>query len=304
MLYFAAQRVCEFRSLEPDEQEDISSIELEAETLEFFEDFFAGFLQLLLQMYISISTVTSNLKTPVLVAEIIASILSILSMMVAIRRRDDGPLTSTLSFFGWIAIITSRVLIFSLIGSLIHSWLVLILALHSILFTFWVFKIAVASQSSINVDSSDLLEPPTRTYRTSGQRRFLFLIVFCFFGLPSLFYWPIMFELKEHWRPQKFLIIVLVENILLLTAFVMLSNKLTLIIELTVWMAGVSTVFGLLMVFLYICVKPTLTDMVVLHDLRIENKAMYGFYFQFCQLIFKMPSLKRIDIGLKEIRKF
>ena len=40
------------RSPKPEEQEDIQSMQRNAEVLEFFEDFYAGFLQILLQLYI------------------------------------------------------------------------------------------------------------------------------------------------------------------------------------------------------------------------------------------------------------
>ena len=52
VLHFVSERICMCRSPKPEEQEDIQSMQRNAEVLEFFEDFYAGFLQILLQLYI------------------------------------------------------------------------------------------------------------------------------------------------------------------------------------------------------------------------------------------------------------
>ena len=56
VLHYTAQRVCQRRSPDPKEQDDMKSMERNAEILEFFEDFYAGFLQILLQLYIWFGT--------------------------------------------------------------------------------------------------------------------------------------------------------------------------------------------------------------------------------------------------------
>lgn len=55
-LHFAAQRVCEWRRAEPHEEADMNAMQRNAEILEFFEDFYAGFLQIILQIYIYLGT--------------------------------------------------------------------------------------------------------------------------------------------------------------------------------------------------------------------------------------------------------
>ena len=51
-LYFSSQKLCSYRAIHPDEQETVASLNRNAEILEFFEDFYAGFLQIILQLYI------------------------------------------------------------------------------------------------------------------------------------------------------------------------------------------------------------------------------------------------------------
>lgn len=56
LLYFTSQRVCDWRSADEMETGQMIEMEREAEILEFFEDFFAGFIQILLQIYILIGS--------------------------------------------------------------------------------------------------------------------------------------------------------------------------------------------------------------------------------------------------------
>lgn len=57
VLYFAAQRVCHCRSPNEKEVQEIKSLQMSAEVLEFFEDFYSGFLQIIMQIYILLGTV-------------------------------------------------------------------------------------------------------------------------------------------------------------------------------------------------------------------------------------------------------
>lgn len=54
MLQFSAQRVCLTRKLTSEELQEKCLLERQAAVLEFFEEFYAGFTQLLLQLYIII----------------------------------------------------------------------------------------------------------------------------------------------------------------------------------------------------------------------------------------------------------
>jgi hypothetical protein len=52
VLHFVTQKVGILRKPRPDERKVISSMKQKAEVLEYFEDFYAGFLQILLQLYV------------------------------------------------------------------------------------------------------------------------------------------------------------------------------------------------------------------------------------------------------------
>lgn len=56
VLHFAAQRVCEWRSPDKPEEEVLQTLKRNAEILEFFEDLYAGFLQIFLQLYLFFKT--------------------------------------------------------------------------------------------------------------------------------------------------------------------------------------------------------------------------------------------------------
>ena len=62
-LYFSSQKLCSFRSVKSEEKETITELQRKAEILEFFEDFYAGFLQIILQLYIFALTL-NNLADP------------------------------------------------------------------------------------------------------------------------------------------------------------------------------------------------------------------------------------------------
>ncbi|KAI1289178.1 hypothetical protein HDE_08565 [Halotydeus destructor] len=56
VLHFAAQRACMWRTPDQDEEQEQQAMERAADVLEFFEDFYAGFLQIFLQFYIYLGT--------------------------------------------------------------------------------------------------------------------------------------------------------------------------------------------------------------------------------------------------------
>lgn len=116
-LYFSSQNLCSFRPAKSDEKENLLFVNRNAETLEFFEDFYAGFIQVVMQIYIlsvetnnkySFSNILFKKKFCIIliflffisvIGEVIGSALSIFSMLIAIRRRDDGILTGTFTLF-------------------------------------------------------------------------------------------------------------------------------------------------------------------------------------------------------------
>lgn len=114
VLHYSAQRVCAFRPPTKSENQELQSMERHAEILEFFEDLYAGFLQILLQVYLILLHPDVRGKVRYYELELVASVLSVTSMLIAVRRRDDGPLTAFLSLFGWSSLIISRVLSISL----------------------------------------------------------------------------------------------------------------------------------------------------------------------------------------------
>lgn len=223
--------------------------------------------------------------------EVIASILSVISMMIAIRRRDDGPLTSVFSFIGWSCIFTSRILVFSILSSCIHAWISVIIILHTLLFATWIYRMSLES-----FETAPDQKPSKKILMTN---------ITIFFALPSLFYWPIMFDLKEHQRPVKFLIITMIENVLFEILFIICSGGIESISK-DLWILLITSLIlsfiGSLCILMYTCFKPSLTDQVVLFDTKIENKNSYGIYFEFCELIFKLPSLEKVSHHIKDIR--
>ena len=319
VLHFAAQRVCQWRQPTKDEQQDLQTIQRNAEILEFFEDIYAGFLQILLQLYIFLEfqgPKNDNMKF--IQNQLIASVLSVLSMLIAVRRRDDGPLTGFLSFFGWSFVITSRIFVFSLVSTKIGGFLVLLLLVHVIAISVWVYNIAIESYKTSS--------PSEAAQELTNQRKkgSIAVMVALFFGIPSLLIWPIMFQLKQKKRPFIFLAIIVVENLLLLGVWFM-GSGVTLGADpyLIVGIIGGTTVAGVLFLSLYTCCKPKLTDQVVLHDIREAtaqdapsilrlnainarafNATQYGIYYEFCDLVFNLPSTHKLASDLQEIRNF
>ena len=227
---------------------------------------------------------------------------AILSMMIAIRRRDDGPLPKLLSFVGWFCIFLARTLIFSVTTSIFGPYILIPLGLHVLFFTVWIYKIAIDSFRSERIFVSNI-------------RRFLTaILVLFFFGIPSLFLWPIMFQLKENGRPIKFLVTIIVENLVLLLFCLIwfmtsLPTDSTSHIMSQTWMwflltILVTTIVGCLFVYLYVCLKPELTDRVVRHDIikGIESKN-FGVYFEFFEILFRLPDVENDVQDLGELRE-
>ena len=245
-------------------------------------------------------------------------------MMIAVRRRDDGPLTAFLSLVGWSSLIVSRILVFTLVATYIHSWLFILCLIHVLVISIWVYNIAIESYMATTAT------PTTESTQWTSKRKraSLAICVFLFFGIPSLVIWPIMFQLKEGRRPLVFLMVITLENLFLLAIWfscefwlegLQLSNLHVIIVIAIVF----TTLAGVFFLLIYVFCKPRLTDQVVLYEIRESrqqeaptfiklngvssrtlNATTYGIYYEFCDLVFKLPSSHRVREGLEEVRRF
>lgn len=322
VLHYSAQRVCAWRAPSTQETHELHAMQRNAEILEFFEDLYAGFLQILLQVYLILLTTGVASKTPYFLTELVASVLSVMSMMIAVRRRDDGPLTGVLSLFGWSSLIISRVLAISLAATQLHAWIALFALLHVLAVSVWVYGIAVESHTRPdNAESDD-----SHQWTDSRKRISTAIMVFLFFGIPSLVIWPIMFQLKEGRRPFIFLMVMTAENLLLTgiwfigqsgTGFSLDNSQVILLVA-----VFVLTLTGVFLLLIYVFCKPKYTDQVVLFDIRearaqesttlikdnipnsrVSNATQYGIYYEFCDLVFKLPETQKLASDLEEIRR-
>ncbi|GFQ84779.1 XK-related protein [Trichonephila clavata] len=219
-----------------------------------------------------------------------------MSMMAAVRRKDDGILTGFLSIFGWMSIMISRSVAISLATTVIHGSWMTVRIMHGAHSTY--------PTSIIKPLKTYYEESPSISF-TSKRKIALFFVIFSVFGLPSLTYWPIMFELKKHKRPLIFLFVLLVENILFVALWMFFDEK-------EVWakhdyvlvlLSGGLYVLGALFVLFYICCKPKYTDHVVYHDMKVRNADSFGMYFDFCDVAFKLTRKQEIETKLKEVRE-
>lgn len=291
VLQFSAQRVCQTRSLTSDELEEKCLLERQAAVLEFFEEFYAGLTQLLLQLYIIIVALDEKQPYKALTGEIIASGLTLMSMMAAVRRRDDGILTGSLSVIGWVSIMISRSIAIAMAARVLYGWMLLICVVHGLFVALWVTIIAIG------------------TYQESAMNKkrkiSLYFLIFSVFGLPSLTYWPLMFELKKKKRPLLFLLLLLLENVAFVVVWAFLREDKTWYKHdfILVAVAAGTYALGSLFILFYICCKPKYTDHVVYHDMKAKNTESFGMYFEFCDMAFKLTKKEAVETRLKEIRE-
>lgn len=224
--------------------------------------------------------------------EIIASALTLMSMMAAVRRRDDGILTGSLSVIGWVSIMISRSIAIALAARVIYGWMLLICVAHGLLVALWVTSIAIGTYQ----ESSPM---------NKKRKLSLYFLVFSVFGLPSLTYWPIMFELKKNKRPLIFLFILLVENVAFVILWAWMREDKTWYKHdfILLAVAAGSYALGALFILFYICCKPKYTDHVVYHDMKARNTDSFGMYFEFCDMAFKLRKKEVVETHLKEIRE-
>lgn len=152
--------------------------------------------------------------------------------------------TGILSFLGWLSIFVSRIVVFGLAASYIGGFLIILCLIHAVAVSIWVYSIAIESyhlHSSTN-------QTHTWTFR---KRASIAILVFLFFGVPSLLIWPIMFQLKENRRPLVFLFIITIENICLLLIWFAFQVSLTRdVAELT---TSLTTTHSILVTVVVLC---------------------------------------------------
>lgn len=326
VMHFTVQRVCQFRPPNRLEKQDLKIMEWNAQVLEFFQKMYSGIFQTLLQVYLivlsfmTLSGASGDESAKYTLSQLLASLLSVRSMLVAVRRKDDGWMTRCFSSVGWLSLILSRVLVISLAATIMHGKIVLLALVHILAFSIWIYLIAIKSHLKNTIsESAENMDQ----WATTRKRVTTGLMVILFFGIPSLFIWPMMFQLREKSRSIKFLLVIVIENALLLTIWFLCKGYKTFSsIEtwetLIVVIIFFTTFFGTLFLLLYVLSKPEFTDLVVLADIR-ESRAkqspnldganshsletlQYGIYYEFCDLVFNLPSTDQMASGLKEIR--
>lgn len=187
---------------------------------------------------------------------------------------------------------TSRVLVFVLGAVILKTWILVPIALHVICFTYWVYQIAM-----------EALEMDVSPNRAKKRGTLTLILIFFFFGLPSLVLWPFMFHLKEKKRPMVFLVVIFIENTMIALFWYFLrktDDKMDMYLLLAVF---VTTLMATLFLSLYFCCKPSKVDQVVLHDMRYTDCDSYGIYFEFCEIVFNLHVQREVKELLEVIRE-
>ncbi|RWS10161.1 hypothetical protein B4U79_12784 [Dinothrombium tinctorium] len=213
VVHFTAERACEWRTADEEEKTKIKSLKRTSIILQFFQDFYAGFLQLLLQFYILLWSDDwvgdKQLFTRLLIWQLIGSALSISSLMASVRREDDGLITCFLSLIGWLCVFISRILVFSLIAKYIDYWLIVLCSIHIIAFSIWIYNISDAKDNKC---------------LTQKKRPFIFLGVIVVENalLSSLWAYYNFIDLKQPFSDQQIVLIFAV-GVTTLAGFVFIA---------------------------------------------------------------------------------
>ncbi|KAL1441709.1 hypothetical protein MTO96_008426 [Rhipicephalus appendiculatus] len=269
VLHFAAQRVCSCISPSKGEMVRLRTLKRETFVLEFFEDFYAGFIQILLQLYLIVLFINSDHTSQALIGQLVGSALSLWSLIKAVQRKDDGLLTGTLSFLGWMSVTAARGLALSLLTAVIHGWVVVACLAHAVAMTVWI--------SSFVRDTHRRQDSVRREPSDGGvlkRRVFLFVFVFIVENLLCFGAWQLW---GSHTTPHNYRVVV---SALLLGL----------------------TASGVFFIALYVCCKPEKTDLVVLQHIREDNANKYGIYFDFCKAIRILPDTSDIARDMEKIR--
>lgn len=298
-------------------------------------------------------------KDVLLMSELIVSSAVVFSLLICVRRRDDGPLTLGLSMLGWGSLFAARIIIIAL--AFVHiGWLIMLplVVLHVVCITGWIYSIALDSHNNVASELDDEAKwdeeaaveqqrqqeeaielsqaaagasarpdgdgkppPPapgneavkdgerprnaqpigqnTRSITSSWsilEHLVLLSQILTLFAIPSLFYWPIMFNLKLHLRPFKYLVLILIQNFLLITAiwFAISAGATASPGQLYLLGAvGAFSIVGFIFVSLYVACKPSLTEYFARADELFNEADKSGIYYEFCSRVFRMPDLSK-----------
>ncbi|UYV63854.1 XKR6 [Cordylochernes scorpioides] len=218
------------------------------------------------------------------IGEVVASGFTLFSLLQAVSRKDDGPMTGFFSWIGWTLLFVSRVIALSMGACIIHGWILIPTVAHALGMTFWIYCLALESHEGREV------------------RKFqIFLLSFGLFGAPSLLYWPIMFQLKTNYRPFKYLLLILIENSICILLWYFLSeSKVSLVL---LGIVVLSSIIGVLFIVFYISCKPKYSETVALHDMRVKNAESFGIYFDFCNTLFYLPRKQWVEDALEKVQQ-
>lgn len=137
-----------------------------------------------------------------------------------------------------------------------------------------------------------------------------------------------MFQLKENNRVLKWLIIISLENMALLAIFFYFQTQASVSLQTVLirilYGIAVATFCGVVLILFYLFCKPKYTDQVVVYEIRENressqpaptfsrisesmktagNSIQYGIYYEFFEIVFKLPSTHKIRSDLQEIRR-
>lgn len=203
---------------------------------------------------------------------------------------------------GWISMFISRMVVFGMALTLFRAWFVLLLVVHTIGFSIWVFSIAVESHSKETTDAD--VTNNTENRPVQKNKFYLALLVFIFFGLPSLAMWPIMFQLKDKLRPIIFLFVITAENGILIIVWYFFKNISSPIDLYLLLVVAIGTLVANIFLVGYIICKPKLTDQVVLYDIKYQDAETNGIYYKVCDMVFRLKMGKHFSAKeLKKLRK-
>lgn len=370
---YLVERSCLWRKASQEELREVELLRTGSDGLEWFQDFYAAFIAIILQVYClgvhwlhdttikrdsalalgdaanklgdtskagdAIRNVALNThllqetnEDIIILSEIIVSSIAIFSLLIAVRRKDDGSLTLALSMLGWGCFFAARIIVIAL--SFVHlGWKLTLffIGLHLVAITGWIYKISIDSHNDkpseteafiwqdeqdviqLRRPSNEQLESGSTTANNPEQQTSivnnniplntdnwlpiehvtLITQILTLFAIPSLFYWPVMFNLRKNFRTPMYLILILAENSLLIVGVIATigASKLTIGQMYLLAASEAFSITGFIFIFLYLLCKPALTDYMVRADQLFNGGERAGIYFELCSRVFKMPDL-------------
>lgn len=288
LIHFAAKRVCSWRRLEPREAQYLSELKQEASVLEFFVNFYSGFFGLLLRLHFLMGTDAVTVWQ--FCRAVMPSLVVLLSFMKAVQRKDDGILSKMLSFIGWSCFCASRALAFTLLSSVIGYGILFVMSIHGLAATVIVFRIVKRIHEEHRQAGLQGVPEDTVLKNTA-----LAPLIFFQFGLPSLMYWPISFELKRWKYVATFLSVSLAENAVCGLIWFYFKEGRESYEEEKIVILSALTAAAIVNLTLYRCCKPGKTDLAVLVRVRGTNTNEYGVFFDFFKSVHILPDTSEYE---------